>query len=484
MLYYMQMLSKTITIQKKGMVDRMIFSSITFIFYFLPIVLILYCIVPAAYRNLLLLISSLFFYAWGEPKYLLLLFLSIVLNYWIGLYLTHNKKLLVFGITLNILFLFFFKYSPHMFSVFSKITLPLGISFYTFQIMSYLWDVYRDTVQPQKSIIDFACYVTLFPQLIAGPIVRYSSINHELKERSADFTTGIPLFIIGLSEKVLLANNAGLIWEETLDKLRFSPSLSVNTLSMSAAWLSIAAYAFQIYFDFCGYSNMAIGLGRIFGFHFPQNFNKPYTSRSITEFWTRWHISLSSWFKEYVYIPLGGNRRGILLQLRNILIVWMLTGIWHGASLNFLLWGLYFGFLLILEKLFLKKALSTLPVILQHIYAILTILIGWVLFAFDQSSYLIHYLGCLFQFRIPSDSYTGFLLKNNWVLFLICIILSTNIGLWTVEKLKSLFSFSLKQKGVLTFCHLLKYTALLLIFLLSIAYMIDDSYNPFLYFRF
>jgi len=245
-----------------------------------------------------------------------------------------------------------------------------------------------------KNILHFATYVTLFPQLIAGPIVRYATVETELRNRTSDCETGIPLFIIGLSQKVLLANNMGLIWEETLQKL-FGVS---GSISMGSAWLSLIAYAFQIYFDFCGYSNMAIGLGRMFGFHFAMNFNKPYISRSITEFWTRWHISLSSWFKEYVYIPLGGNRRGLLLQLRNILLVWMLTGIWHGASFNFFLWGLYFAFLLILEKLFLKDILQKIPRVFQHCYAIITILIGWVLFAFSSFSELIAYYSALFPF--------------------------------------------------------------------------------------
>ena len=465
----------------------MLFSSITFLFYFLPIILLLYHIVPTTYRNLVLLIGSLFFYAWGEPKYILLLLFSILINYLIGLRIHQNITVLISGVFFNVFLLFFFKYCPAIFPGLHAITLPLGISFYTFQILSYILDVYWGKVASQKNILDFATYVTLFPQLIAGPIVRYKTVETELRKRTPDYDTGIPLFIIGLSQKVLLANNMGLIWEETLEKF-FGVS---GTISVSAAWLSLIAYAFQIYFDFCGYSNMAIGLGRMFGFHFSQNFDKPYISRSITEFWTRWHISLSSWFKEYVYIPLGGNRRGLLLQLRNILLVWMLTGIWHGASFNFFLWGVYFAFLLILEKLFLKEILQKIPNVFQHCYAIITILIGWVLFAFSSFSELMAYYGALFPF-FPSvtakishsiaffDSYFFYLIRNNGILFGICILASTNMGIWLYEKLKQIM-----QKPVFsTVFHYSVQIVLLLCFFLSIAFIVDDTYNPFLYFRF
>lgn len=465
----------------------MIFSSITFLFYFLPIILLLYHIAPVSCKNIVLLIGSLFFYAWGEPKYILLLLCSIFVNYLLGLLVHRNRIFMIAGVFFNVFLLFFFKYCPCIFPVFQEITLPLGISFYTFQILSYILDVYWGKVPAQRNVLYFATYVTLFPQLIAGPIVRYATIENQLRQRIPDYNTGIPVFIIGLSQKVLLANHMGLIWEETLERL----SGISSELSVGAAWLSLMAYAFQIYFDFCGYSNMAIGLGYMFGFHFPRNFNKPYISRTITEFWTRWHISLSSWFKEYVYIPLGGNRRGLLLQLRNIFLVWMLTGIWHGASFNFLLWGIYFALILILEKLFLKEFLQKIPRFLQHCYGIFTILVGWVLFAFSSIPELIAYYGALFPFfrkashLIPHtvsffDSYFLYLLRNNWVLFSICIFASTNAGEWIYRKLKQYLqkSFSIK------ILHYGIQILLLLCFFLSIAFIVDDTYNPFLYFRF
>ena len=474
----------------------MIFSSITFLFYFLPIMFFLYYIVPFKYKNIILLLSSLFFYAWGEPKYVLLLLFSVWINFVIGKQIPKHRFLLYISLFLNIGLLVLFKYSTMLFHVyqtfshstlsFPELALPLGISFYTFQIMSYMIDVYRGTCAPQKSFLHFATYVTLFPQLIAGPIVRYTDVREELISRTPEYEKGIYFFLIGLSQKVLLANNIGLIWKETL-------SYPFSSISTPTAWLSLLAYAFQIYFDFCGYSNMAIGLGHVLGFHFPVNFNKPYMSKSITEFWSRWHISLSSWFKEYVYIPLGGNRKGLLRQLINILIVWSLTGIWHGASFNFLLWGLYFAFLLVLEKLFLKEFLEKLPRIMQHLYALFTILTGWVLFAFDSTSDLISFYHRLFQTNISFDSHFLYLIRNNWLIFILCIIISSNLVENLIDRVVHFFHnkggsrFMSNENTLISSRNLLqavKHILLLLCFLLSVSYIVDDSYNPFLYFRF
>lgn len=466
----------------------MIFSSVTFLFYFLPIIILLYSVTPPRYKNAVLFLASLFFYAWGEPKYVFLMLFSTIVDYFLGncmgRYRNKAKFFMIGSVVINLSLLFFFKYSNLLLTTYNHIftsnlslldiTLPIGISFYTFQTMSYSIDVYREKVKPQKNFIDFAAYVTLFPQLIAGPIVRYQTVEAELCNRKPDFDTGVSIFILGLSQKVLLANNMGLIWEE--QRVR-----SFSTLSMSAAWLSIIAYAFQIYFDFCGYSNMAIGLGRMFGFHFPVNFNKPYIAKSITDFWTRWHISLSTWFKEYVYIPLGGNRNGLLQQLRNILIVWLLTGLWHGANWNFLCWGLYFALLLMLEKLGGKKILLRLPGWIQHFYSLFLILIGWVLFVFERPSDIMAFLSALFNFGIFGDSNALFIVYNNWVLFAVCILTATNMGTFFLQTVKS----HLRTRNIpAMFYSAAKSTALILLLLLSIAYIVDSSYNPFLYFRF
>lgn len=460
----------------------MIFSSILFLFYFLPIVLFTYKRIPPKYKNLFLVFASLFFYAWGEPKYILLMLFSTIADFGIGLLIGHAQNnsqtktaafFMICSVFVNLSLLIFFKYSNlfittantltgQSFSLLN-ITLPIGISFYTFQTMSYSIDVYRRKVKPQRNFIDFAAYVTLFPQLIAGPIVRYETVEKELTARTPKLEQGIELFILGLAQKVLLANNVGLVWKEMLDG-------NLSALSVASSWLGILCFAFQIYFDFCGYSNMAIGLGLMLGFHFPRNFDKPYISQSITEFWRRWHISLSTWFKEYVYIPLGGNRKGSLLQIRNILIVWLLTGIWHGASWNFLLWGLYFGILLIVEKLWLHKLLDILPSILRHLYAMFCILIGWVLFAFEDFDNIVIFLHSMFGGgRLIDDTFV-FFISNNIILLLVCIIFSGNLSI----KLHTLLLHFKWAKPILY----------IMAFLLSIAYIVDSSYNPFLYFRF
>lgn len=466
----------------------MVFSSLLFIIVFLPIVLFLYYISPHQIRNFILLIASLFFYAWGEPIYILLLLASTFSDFLIGRSLGYTKRseryrkwLLVLSIILNLAVLGFFKYADFIIhninTIFQtqmklmELPLPIGISFYTFQSVSYIVDIYRRKVEAQRKWIPFATYIALFPQLVAGPIVQYSTIAKQLMKRSFErstFVEGIQRFIIGLAKKVLIANNIGLIWD-------YVSSQPVNELSFMLAWLGIIALAFQIYFDFSGYSDMAIGLGLMFGFRFNENFNRPYISRNITEFWRRWHISLGSWFKEYVYIPLGGNRFGLMKQIRNIFIVWALTGIWHGASWNFLLWGIYFGLILMIEKWFVLKLLAKLPNWIHHFYAIFFILCGWVLFVFEDLSTIGQYFTVLFKLNSEQLWYDHtflFQLSNNAILILIAIVASI-----APHTKKSIANGSLIVESSKLLIHL----ALLL---LSIAYLVDASFNPFLYFRF
>ena len=364
------------------LVKKMVFSSFVFLLVFLPIVLILYFLCPAKGRNLVLLLASLLFYAWGEPVYVLIMLFSTVFDYTNGRIIEYYKDrgfykrakvALVVDLVGNLAILGFFKYADFVIENVNSVTgagisllriaLPIGISFYTFQTMSYTIDVYRGEVPAQKNILDFATYVVLFPQLIAGPIVQYKTIAEELSGRKhnlEDISQGVFRFVVGLGKKVILANQIGALYTEIS---------GMGEISVATAWLGAIAYSFQIYFDFSGYSDMAIGLGRIFGFHFLENFNFPYMAKSITDFWRRWHISLSSWFREYVYIPLGGNRKGMARQLVNIMIVWFLTGLWHGASWNFILWGVYYGVLLMIEKLFLLKLLKKLPSWVGHVYS-------------------------------------------------------------------------------------------------------------------
>ncbi len=473
----------------------MVFSSLLFLFLFLPIVLILYFAVPKKLRNGVLFLVSLFFYAWGEPKYVFLMLLTIVIDWSIGLWvercqLRENdrwaKIAVVAAIVINIGMLAFFKYTDFFVSningIFGadlpllKIALPIGISFYTFQIMSYVIDVYRKDTKAQHNIISFGAYVVLFPQLIAGPIVRYQTVDEELdhrRENMADFSSGVSRFMVGLGKKVLLANNIGMLW----DQIR---ALGPGSTPVFTAWMGIFAFAFQIYFDFSGYSDMAIGLGRMFGFHFLENFNYPYQSTSITDFWRRWHISLSTWFKEYVYIPLGGNRCGMARQIRNIMVVWLLTGFWHGASWNFMLWGVYFGVLLIVEKLFLMKYLKKAPGWVTHIYTMFLVLISWVIFAFDDLSAGIGYVKAMFGLTGAGfmNEQSVYLLYTNILMLLVLFFASMDWGkrifAWVSAKL---------QPGSLSL-ELIKSAAYVGIFFLSVAYLVDASYNPFLYFRF
>ena len=387
----------------------MLFSSIVFLFTFLPIILILYYLVPRPMKNVILLFGSLLFYAWGEPVYIFLMIFSILFNYICGLDIARNlkdpaaaKRSLIFTVAVNLCILGFFKYEGFVLDSLSAVlpvdipyramALPIGISFYTFQILSYIIDVYRGHVKVQTNLLDFALYVTMFPQLIAGPIVQYADVDRQLhvrKESWGKFGEGSMFFIRGLAKKVLLANTIGMVYTEVA-------ALAPGKVSVLSAWIGCISYAFQIYFDFSGYSDMAIGLGKMFGFEFLKNFDYPYISQSITEFWRRWHISLGSWFREYVYIPLGGNRVPVIKHLRNLLIVWFLTGLWHGAAWNFVAWGLYYGLILILEKYFLSRVLERLPAVIRHIYSLVLVLIGWVFFFSPTLGGAVDYIQLMF----------------------------------------------------------------------------------------
>lgn len=466
----------------------MVFSSTIFLCVYLPLVLLGYYICPKKGRNLFLLIASLVFYAWGEPKYVFLMIFSILVNYIFGRLMDkhrENKKrlklMLVLSVVIDIGLLSVFKYTDFIITnvnaIFGanfdllNIALPIGISFYTFQAMSYTIDVYRNDVRVQKNLIDFGMYITMFPQLIAGPIVRYADVQDQLAERSvttADFSEGVMRFVVGLGKKVLLANQMGAVWSEI-----YALGGDVSALM---AWTGAIAYTFQIYFDFSGYSDMAIGLGRMFGFKFPENFRYPYQSVSITDFWRRWHITLSTWFKEYLYIPLGGNRRGLTRQALNLLIVWSLTGFWHGAGWNFVLWGLYYFVILFIEKLFLLKALDKLPKFFRHVYALLLIIIGWVIFASDDVSVLLPFLGSMFGANGAVGGMDVYTLLTKAVLLIICCVASTELP----KKLFLSAAGAMNEKAAFT----LKSVLTIALLALSMILLIGDSYNPFLYFRF
>lgn len=459
----------------------MVFSSIPFLFFFLPIVLICYYLVPFKLKNYVLLVFSLIFYAWGEPVYIILMIFSCLLNYFYALYhdKVKNKKLLfILCIVANLLILGFFKYADFLIDIINsifrlninplKLALPIGISFFTFQTMSYSIDVYRSSVVPERNFFYFTTYVSMFPQLIAGPIVRYETISKELYKRDINFNNfsdGLLRFMQGLFKKVLIANNIGYLWT-TLS--------SMESLSIASAWLGIIAYTFQIYFDFSAYSDMAIGMGKMLGFNYLDNFNYPYISKSVTEFWRRWHISLSSWFKDYVYIPLGGSKCSRIKHIRNILIVWCLTGIWHGASYNFMLWGLYYGIILIIEKFFLKGFLSKLPNTLKHIYTMLVVIIGWLIFASTDLSMFSVYFSNMFNiFKYPFiDETFMFYFKS----YFIIIVISTLLSMPIYQNIKK----KLNSRGWMIISLILY----LVFFFITVSYLVSDSYNPFLYFRF
>lgn len=463
----------------------MVFTSINFLYYFLPTVLILYFIVPKKYKNLLLLILSLLFYFYGEPKYIILMIIEIVLAYFEARLIEKykSKEIFIFSIFIHVLLLCIFKYTNFLITningIFNtnisllNIVLPIGISFYTFQIISYLVDVYKEKVKAQKNFISLATYVSLFPQLIAGPIVRYETINDELDNRKQtfnDFSSGISRFIIGLSKKVLIANILG----ELCNIFILS-----NEKTVLFYWIYGISYSLQIYFDFSAYSDMAIGLGRMFGFHFMENFDYPYISKSITEFWRRWHISLSSWFKDYVYIPLGGSRKGTLKLVRNILIVWFLTGIWHGAAYNFILWGLFIGVFLVIEKLWLSKYISKLPKVLRNIYVLFIIMISFIMFNAGSINEAFFNIKGLFGLNkeVFINNYTIYYLKSYLIVLIIAIFGATPLFKNIIEKLK-------KSKCLNKIINVLEPIFLVILLLLVTAYLIDSSYNPFLYFRF
>ena len=466
-----------------------VFSSLPFLFFFLPLALLLYFISPNKGKNIVLLIISLIFYAWGEPIYIWLMVLSAMSDYIHGLFIykyreqnhLKAKAILISSLAINIGLLSFFKYSDFLIENMNllfgtnletlNLPLPIGLSFYTFQTMSYSIDVYRGQVLPQRNPIALATYVSLFPQLIAGPIVRYDVIEKELVNRKitvSQFADGVRLFIVGLGKKVLLANNIGLIWHTIQNQ-------DSSELTILSAWLGIIAFAFQIYFDFSGYSDMAIGLGKMFGFHFPRNFHYPYISKSITEFWRRWHISLGTWFRDYVYIPLGGNRKGNLRLYVNIIIVWGLTGLWHGASWNFVLWGLYFSVLLSIEKAGLLKLIRKAPAVFQHLYALFFIVISWVLFVFEDYTEGLAYLKILFGLSHHELLDRGFLydIYTNIILLIIAGLLSTPVFVNVYKRLE--------KNTFMAMCLPFFY---MIILLLSTAYLVEESFNPFLYFRF
>lgn len=468
----------------------MLFSSIVFLFTFLPAVLVLYYLLPERFHNPVLLLASLIFYAWGEPVYIFLMLLSILFNYFSGLDIARNltdrrlaKRSLIFNIVVNIAILGFFKYEGFVLDslnavlpvhiTYHPLALPIGISFYTFQILSYIIDVYRGNVKVQKNILNFALYVTMFPQLIAGPIVQYADVEEQLVNREASwdkFGVGCMYFIRGLAKKVLLANTSGMIFTEVT-------GLGKGNVSVLSAWLGAFAYMFQIYFDFSGYSDMAVGLGKMFGFEFCMNFNYPYIAKSITEFWRRWHISLSSWFRDYVYIPLGGNRVSKSRHIFNLMVVWFLTGLWHGAAWNFVAWGLYYGIILIIEKYILSPVLDKLPSVVRHIYSIVLVVIGWVLFFSPSLGGAARYLGMMFGAGAHgvADRESLYLLTTNLVLWIILIIGSTPL---TDVRYQHMLR---RKKWNTTLLNGIVYAVL---FILCIAYLVTETYNPFLYFRF
>lgn len=457
----------------------MLFSSITFLFYFLPILLIVYFVVPKKFKNLVLFIFSLFFYFYGEPKYVFLLLISCIINYIMGSLIEKHRKyakvFLIITLVYNIGQLLYFKYLDffienvnNIFNTnikFMYIVMPIGISFFTFQTISYVIDVYNKKVEASKSFLNFATYVCLFPQLVAGPIVRYETISEELKNRKSNYDTfalGVKRFAIGLFKKVLIANLVG--------ELCASLSVLTNQSVMSYVFQAVG-FTLQIYFDFSGYSDMAIGLGLFFGFHFLENFNYPLVASSITDFWRRWHISLSSFFRDYVYIPLGGNRVSLLKWIRNIFVVWFLTGFWHGASWNFILWGLYFAVILVLEKKLYGKRLNKTKVF-KYIYTIVLVVISFVIFNCETIGDIKIFLSSMFGFsNLPLvNSETLYYIRSYLVLLIIAIIASTPLLKVIGNKLKKL--------------EFLEPVIYIGIIILVTAYLIDSSFNPFLYFRF
>lgn len=463
----------------------MIFSSTLFLFLFLPLVLSVYYAIPKKFlsaKNMILLIASLIFYAWGEPINIILMILSIVCNYIFGLAIGISKKdafarkaVLIISLIYNLGLLFFFKYFNFVTgNNFEYIALPIGISFFTFQIMSYTIDVYLNNCKPQKNLFDLGLYISLFPQLIAGPIVRYIDVNDELADRDYNLDKifkGISRFTVGLAKKVLVSNTVALLADTifAIDK----------GLGSATAWLGVIAYALQIYYDFSGYSDMAIGLGHMLGFNFLENFNYPYISKSVQEFWRRWHISLSTWFRDYLYIPLGGNRKGTLRTYINLLIVFFCTGLWHGASFNFIVWGLFYGFFLILERLFLGKLLKKLPTFVGRLYTLIIILIGWVFFRAEDLTHALKYIVAMFNFgNFGLVRATAQLNNLTGIIMVVAILFSAPLLPYLKKKL---IAFS---DGNETPALIFNVAGCILLLLLSIVFLTGSDYNPFIYFRF
>ena len=469
-----------------GLKANMVFSNLVFLCVFLPLTIILYYVVPKPLKNYLLLTASIIFYSWGEPQYIFLMMLSIIMNYFFGLgvdkyrdKLSAKRTILFLTVVANLLILGYYKYSNFLIdnlnSLFNwqielePLSLPIGISFYTFQALSYVIDVSRRDGAVQRNPFDLALYIALFPQLVAGPIVRYSTVADQINSRVHSvslFYEGLIDFIVGLGKKVIIANQMAIVADQIFSK-------NTGDMSTSIAWVGIIAYSLQIYFDFSGYSNMAIGLGKMFGFTFPQNFNYPYISRSVSEFWRRWHITLGSWFRDYVYIPLGGNRGSKWMLYRNLFIVWFLTGLWHGASWNFIVWGLFYGFLIAFERAGLGNALTRSPKVVQHLYVILAFMIGWVFFRSETLTYAVDYLKVLFGFGAGFWSKdVVFYLQQYWIEFVIALIGVTPV-------MKNLFSKAndtFKTMAGPIFCFV--------ILLYCVGSLATSSYNPFIYFRF
>jgi len=466
----------------------LVFSSLYFLFLYLPIVLLVYYITPLKWRNLWLLVVNLIFYGWGEPRYIVLMLFTIVLDYFMGLVVARCKErdndkgariAVAVALVLNLAILFFFKYWDLVAKTFQyfgigmpvlNLTLPIGISFYTFQTMTYPVDVYRGDAQVQKNIVNFGTFVTLFPQLIAGPIIKYKELADQMTYRThspVQFASGVQVFTVGLAKKVLLANNIGKLWDVYL-------ALPVDQLTVSGAWLGVLAFSLQLYFDFSGYSDMAVGLGRMLGFEFLRNFNYPYISKSVTEFWRRWHSSLGSWFREYLYIPMGGNRVSKPRLFFNLFVVWAATGIWHGASWNFLVWGLYFAVLVILEKAFLGKLLEKLPAAIQHIYTLFLVLVSWAVFAVEDFGHLGAYLAAMF------GGASGGLYNENVGYYFTSFLPMLIIGCMAATPLAAKLWAKLPVKVVKVILPVVLLAGLIF----STAYLVDATYNPFLYFRF
>lgn len=477
----------------------MVFSNLVFLFVFLPIVLIVYFIVPKVFKNIILLIVSLFFYAWGEPVYVFLMIFSIIINYIFGLLIEHSreklglkKTYLVISVLANLAILGYYKYSTFLVEninavfgldiVMDPLTLPIGISFFTFQAMSYVIDVYRKDAEVQRNVFDLALYISLFPQLVAGPIVRYNTIADQIKSRIHNmelFSDGVRQFIIGLAKKVIIANPLGSIADTIF-------ATSPENMSVTTAWIGIIAYSLQIYFDFSGYSDMAIGLGKMFGFKFLENFNYPYIAKSISEFWRRWHISLSSWFRDYIYIPLGGNRQGEWKTYRNLLIVWTATGFWHGASWTFMAWGFYYGIIISIERLGFGKVLARLWSPLQHIYVLILVMIGWVFFRADSFTYSTEFIQTMLGLNGTAlfDNTSILYIHDNTYLLVLAMVFSLPIYPWFIKKMDNLLEAGKYTASISIIRYLAGPIVYFSLLLLVTMFLVNSTYNPFIYFRF